>query len=123
MNTRTVAPATPLEDILERDWQKQVVQLARQFGWTLTYHTFDSRRSTHGFPDLVIVRDRVVFLELKREKGHLTDEQKTWLRQLRAAGEHAYIARPRDLSALAHVLGANWQITDELDQRTEQELA
>ena len=93
-----------LADILEKDWQRDVVNLAKTLGWTRVFHTFDSRRSTHGFPDLVIVRDRVVYLELKREKTKLTDEQKGWLRALRAAHAEAYIARPRDLEALAEVL-------------------
>jgi len=114
--------AHPLEDVLEKDWQRQVVQLAKQLGWTHVFHTFDSRRSTHGFPDLVLIRDRVLYLELKREKTKLTDEQRDWLRALRAAGAQAYVARPRHLEALAAVLGARWQQTDELDAVTRAEL-
>lgn len=121
--TRTVQAAKPLEDILEREWQRQVIDLAKQLGWTRIYHTFDSRRSTHGFPDLVIVRDRVVYLELKREKTKLTDEQKGWLRALRAADALAYVARPRDLHALAQVLTRRSSYSNELALRTEAELA
>jgi VRR-NUC domain len=120
--TRTVQRATPLEDILERDWQRDVIKLAKTLGWTRIYHTFDSRRSTHGFPDLVIVRDRVLFLELKREKTKLTDEQIGWLRALRAAGVEAYVARPRHLEALAAVLSARKRISYELDAATRIEL-
>lgn len=99
----TVA-ALRLEDMLEKEFQAQVVDLARRLGWTI-YHTFNSRRSAHGFPDLVLVRERIVYLELKREKGALTDDQKRWLRLLTAAGGQAYVARPRDLQALANLLG------------------
>lgn len=95
--------AVPLDEMLEKDWQRTVVDLAKQLGW-ITYHTYNSRRSTHGFPDLVLVRDRVIYLELKREQGGLTDDQKTWMRKLRAAGAEAYVARPRDLQQLADVL-------------------
>lgn len=119
--TRTVAPATRLVDVLEREWQSQVIKLAKTLGWR-TYHTFDSRRSTHGFPDLVLVRDRVIYLELKREKGRLTDEQKDWLQHLLAAGAEAYVARPRHLDALGAVLGARWRQTDELAASTRAEL-
>jgi hypothetical protein len=117
-----VAPAIPLDEILERDWQRQVVQLAKQLGWRLVYHTFDSRRSTHGFPDLVIVKDRVIFLELKREKSKLADEQIDWLRSLRAAGAEAYVARPRHLEPLARLLGPLWRDTTELDDVTRAEI-
>jgi hypothetical protein len=89
-------PATPIEVLTEKQWQRQLVDLARQLGWTV-YHTYDSRRSQPGFPDLVLVRDRVLYVELKREQGRLTDAQAGWLDKLRAAGAEAYCWRPRDL--------------------------
>lgn len=101
-----MAAATPLADILEAEWQRDVVQLARTLGWDRIYHTFNSRRSAHGFPDLVLLRDRCVMLELKREKTKLTDEQAGWFSALIAAGVEAYVARPRDLEAIAAILAA-----------------
>jgi hypothetical protein len=98
--------ASPLADLLEKDWQAQVVDLARRLGWRRIYHTHDSRRSAHGFPDLVLCRDRVVFLELKCETGKLTEEQRGWLDALRGAGVEAYVARPRNLQALAEILAS-----------------
>jgi SH3-like domain-containing protein len=106
--TRTLQAATPLEDILEKDWQRQVVDLAKQLGW-ITYHTYNSRRSTHGFPDLVLVRERVIYLECKRENrvtSKLTDEQKVWLNRLEAAGAEVYVMRPSQLQELADILAA-----------------
>ena len=35
----------------EKGFQAAVVELARLRGW-LVYHTYDSRRSAKGFPDL-----------------------------------------------------------------------
>ncbi len=98
---------TPFSDVLEKDWQRTVTDLAKQLGWT-TYHTYNSRRSAHGFPDLVLVRDRVIYLELKRDTptSKLTDEQHVWLNLLRKAGADAYVARPRDLEHLAATLGS-----------------
>ena len=56
----------------EAEHLEQVKAVALTCGWRL-YHTFDSRRSAAGFPDLVLVRPpRVIFAELKSEKGRLT---------------------------------------------------
>jgi hypothetical protein len=47
------------------------------------YHTRDSRRSVPGFPDLVLVRPpRLLFVELKTERGKLTADQVAWLEDL-----------------------------------------
>lgn len=91
--------------VTEREFQTDVLDLARQRAW-LHYHTFDSRRSPEGFPDLVLARrlssegeaDRaeVLFAELKRAKGRTSDAQERWLRLLRAAGLEAYVWRPSD---------------------------
>ncbi len=68
--------ASPLADVLEKDWQTQVVQLAKTLGY-LVYHTHDSRRSEAGFFDLVIVTwdTRLLFRELKTTKGKLSKAQ------------------------------------------------
>lgn len=79
----------------EREFQSQVLEAAGLMGW-LAYHTHDSRRSQPGFPDLVLVRERVVFAELKTDKGTLRPEQATWLERLRDAGAEAYLWRPRN---------------------------
>ena len=41
----------------EAELQRNVLSLAAMTGW-LAYHTYDSRRSQAGFPDLVLVRRR-----------------------------------------------------------------
>lgn len=79
----------------ERDWQGQVLDLAKLQGW-LAYHVFDSRRSEPGFPDWVLVRDRVMFAELKSDTGRLTAAQRHWLGRLADAGAEAHVWRPRD---------------------------
>ena len=56
------------------------------FTWNW-YHTFDSRRSKHGFPDIVATkRGSLLFIELKSERGKLTAEQEFWLKELDGAG-------------------------------------
>ena len=62
----------------EKDFQGRVVQFAKLLGW-LCYHTYDSRRSEPGFPDLVLVKGkRILYRELKSESGKLSDYQKWW---------------------------------------------
>lgn len=99
-------PATPLEDILEADWQRTVLQLAKTLAWW-AYHTHDSRRSAHGMPDLLLVKDRVVYVELKRESrktSKLSPEQIRVLTRLSVAGAEVYVCRPSHLDELAKVL-------------------
>lgn len=63
----TKAPA--LDWVTEKEWQAQVVELAQTLGWKKAYHVYDSRRSHSGWPDLVLVRERILYVELKREGG------------------------------------------------------
>lgn len=61
------------------------------------YHTHDSRRSTAGFPDLVVVGvGGVLFRELKTRTGALRPEQNEVLYLLRKAGADADVWRPVD---------------------------
>lgn len=94
-----------LADVSEKTWQSQVVQLAKTLGFK-TFHPFDSRRSAQGWPDLSLVRDRLVLLELKTEKGKLSDFQREMIRSLVAAGVETYVLRPRHLDLLALILSA-----------------
>lgn len=87
----------------EAQWQATVLDLAHTLSW-LTYHTHDSRRSPFGFPDLVMVRDRVIFAELKAQRGTLTDDQWSWLATLRSAGAEMYVWRPRDWDEVERTL-------------------
>jgi hypothetical protein len=88
-------PRLPSEPrwVRERDFQVAMMELAHLLGWRL-YHTWDSRKSEPGFPDLVMVRDRVVFAELKSPRGRLRKDQAAWLCALRAAGAEAYLWWP-----------------------------
>lgn len=79
------APALEaLDGIPEAEWQTTVEDLARVYGWRV-YHTRDSRGSEPGFPDLVLVRPpRLIFAELKRERGRVSPTQQSWLQALDA---------------------------------------
>lgn len=83
----------------EAELQKAILDAARQFGW-LVYHTHDSRRSQAGFPDLVMVKgSRIIFAELKAEKGRLSPAQLTWINALQNTYAEVYVWRPESLEA------------------------
>ena len=78
----------------ERDFQEAVTGMAEGYGY-ITYHTFDSRRSDAGFPDIVAVRPgRIVYIELKAMQGRLSDAQREWLAALNAGGGEVFVFRP-----------------------------
>lgn len=87
----------------EKEFQAKVVRLAHILGWA-TYHTYDSRRSNPGFPDLVLVRDRVLFRELKTNTGELSSKQEGWMEKLTGAGADFAVWRPRDWDEIVDTL-------------------
>ena len=99
------------EALSERDFQQQVIDYAKVRGWKI-YHPFDSRRSTPGFPDLVLVRTkpaRLIFAELKTEKGRLSAEQSAWIVALCAVAAKTesvemHLWRPSDFDEILEVL-------------------
>ncbi len=105
-----VAPAPPQAGISEEAFQDLIVQLAGYLGW-LTYHPYDSRHSTSGYPDLTLVRcvgsRELVMAELKAEKSRLSREQGEWATALLAAGVRYFLWRPSDWSAIIAVLSGD----------------
>ena len=107
--------------MLEREWDQLLFGrqkgLAPTLGWRLAYHTLHSKGSQHGFPDRVLVRDRIIFAELKRAHGKPTDAQQEWLHALAGAGAETYLWRPGDLDEIALILGTRWKFERGLDGR------
>lgn len=101
--------ARVLATITEREWQDQVIAWAKRAEW-LVHHVHDSRKDEWGchpgFPDLVLVRaPRVLFVELKRDRGYVSTLQAVWLASLRASpGVETYTWRPRDEIAVRECL-------------------
>jgi hypothetical protein len=95
--------------VLEGDFQKDVVEAAETLGF-LCYHTYRSDRSQAGFPDLVMVKPpRVIFAELKRQKGKPKPAQEMWLAALgqcmyEGKAIEVYLWRPGDMDALLEIL-------------------
>ena len=92
-------------NLTEKDFLNQVREVARLYGW-MCYHTYDSRRSEPGFPDLVLVREgRLIFAELKTDTGKLTPAQDQWYGALRDVyGIGVYIWQPRDWDEIVEML-------------------
>lgn len=91
-------------NVSEKVFMSQVRQLARMYGWK-QYHTWNSFRSTEGFPDLVLVRPpRLIFAELKSEKGKATEAQLEWLHGFRSCNLEAYVWRPSDFDEIERIL-------------------
>ena len=90
----------------ENDWRRTVIEYAELRGWRV-YHVADVRGrlrsgTSVGFPDLVLARSihrvvgRIVYAELKTERGTLTEDQVAWARILKAASAEVYLWRPSD---------------------------
>lgn len=93
-----------LPAISEKAFMAQVIKLAKLLGW-LTYHTHRSDRSDPGFPDLVLVRgERLIFAELKKEKGRFSTHQIMWLEWLGETSAEVYRWKPSQWKAIEEVL-------------------
>lgn len=99
--------------ITEAELQEQVLELARLLRWRVAH--FRPAMTKHGwrtpvagdgkgFPDLVLVRDRVVVVELKSDRGRVSEDQEAWLEAFRAAGVEALVVRPSGFDELVEVL-------------------
>ena len=97
MDARTALAAK----VRERDFQQQIVQAASFYGW-MVYHTYDSRRSQPGFPDLVLCHPGGDFLlvELKTERGRVRPEQQRWLQALSACQIEWHVWRPSQIDSI-----------------------
>lgn len=92
--------------VTERDLREQIRDLCKLFGWKM-YFSWTSIHSPRGFPDLVLAnpeQKRVIFAELKTEKGKVTDYQQEWLDTLAECGAEVYVWRPGDIEEIAEIL-------------------
>jgi len=89
----------------EKQFQEAVLQTAKVFGWKVAH--FRAARTASGWmtpvaadgkgwPDLVLVgHGRVLFRELKTDKGTLTAEQQEWGEWLTANRQDWAVWRPK----------------------------
>lgn len=95
----------PYVEIPEKNFEQLVKEAARMNGW-MYYHTYRSIKSEPGFPDCVMVRgNRLIFAELKTQKGKLSVHQDCWLKTLdEVVGIECYVWRPSDWEEIEETL-------------------
>ena len=104
--------------ISEKALGQYLHDLGTLYNWEM-YHQVDtgacpnchrpnySKRVGKGFPDWVMAHEngRLIFAELKSQKGVLEDEQAAWLKTVYAGqGREVYLWRPSDMDAMAQIL-------------------
>lgn len=90
----------------EKQLREQVRDLCKKLGW-MFYFTWTSIHSPRGMPDLILVKPpRVLFVELKTEKGELSDYQKTWTDVLGRCGGNVecYILKPSGIDEFVQIM-------------------
>ena len=96
----------PTLSMTEKEFREQIRDLCKLFGWKFHF-TWLAIHSPKGFPDLVlrnVEQKRIVFAELKTERGIITPSQQEWHDDLIECGQEAYIWRPSDLETIASIL-------------------
>jgi len=98
----------------EEAFQRAVMKYARLKGWRTAHFRPAQTRSGSwvtavagdgmGFPDLVLVRERVIVAELKAGKNKVSPEQKRWLQAFEKAGIAAYTWYPYEWDEIEQVL-------------------
>lgn len=96
--------------LTERDFQATVEDLAARLGWHI-FHVAQSTiqladgtrigdKKAKGFPDLVLVRERIIYRELKLDRSYLDQAQKAWQQWLEDAGADVGVWRPHQFDSV-----------------------
>ena len=96
----------------ELEFQKAVISLAKLHGWRVM-HTHPAlvrpgkwitpNTGNQGFPDLVMTPPfrGTIFVELKTDKGIVSNTQWEWINTLEESGEEVHVWRPKDLQQIS----------------------
>jgi hypothetical protein len=95
--------STTAATMTEAELLSVVLETAALFGWrtahfrpAVTSHGWRTAVSGDGkgFPDLVLIRERLIAAELKSAAGRLSVDQSEWLLALEKAGVEVHVWRP-----------------------------
>ena len=92
------------EKMSEADFQRKVRSFAEANGWRV-FTTWNSRNSPAGEPDLRLVRERVIWAELKKQIGTTSALQESAILALQQAQQEVYVWRPSDWEEIVQRLG------------------
>lgn len=92
-----------MKPMTEREFQRQVVELAQLLGWFWWHHHY-SVGTAPGVPDLHLLRERQIVAELKTETGRVSAHQEAMLARYREAGVETYTWRPSDWNTIVDTL-------------------
>ena len=107
-----------MADQSEAKFQKVVITLAKLHRWKVM-HTQPAQiragrwitpnTGDQGFPDLVMVHPArgTIFVELKTDRGIVSNTQWDWINALKDAGQEVYIWRPKDIEQINTRLAGN----------------
>ena len=94
------------EALSEEELTANVIEMARLFGWRIAhFRSVETKRrgwqtpvqgDGKGYPDLCLVRERIVFIELKCGRNKLEPEQETWRDWILAAGGEWHLLTDKD---------------------------
>jgi len=100
--------------MLEADLERTIVDAAKLLGWHVAhFRPAQNGRGNWrtpvaydgaGFPDLVLVRERLIVAELKSDKGRVSAAQQKWLDMFINAGVETYVWRPNNMSEALTIL-------------------
>lgn len=103
------APAAPVAGRMsEAVFQAAICDLAERNGWSW-WHANIAKRSKPGWVDLVLARERLLFIEAKDEAGQLTADQLRWRDIILAAGGDWRLWRPSSWSEVVETLTGRTQ--------------
>lgn len=97
--------------MLEQEFQHIIIKLAEQQGW-LVYHVANVRgqlraKSSVGFPDLILVKHKLVAWECKRKGKKASPQQDVWLEALSNIGIESRVITEDDFDYVTRVLSGD----------------
>ena len=105
------------KSVSEKDLQNAIMEYLGYNGWlrahfrpakTQAGNWITAMQGDTGYPDVTAVKGhRLVFAELKTEKGKITATQEQWLDALALAHREVYVVRPSTLNVFYAVLNGD----------------
>lgn len=88
----------------EQQFQQAIIDLARLSGFEHIYHTWDSRNSPAGFPDLIMLKGKRMIIAEIKVGAPLSAEQYFWLLAFLKITDEVYLWTPEDWEEIEQIL-------------------